>query len=184
MRIGGAEADQGSLVGVMIAGLAGLAWTEWGASGLPGTISLVVRIVGVVLGVSIVLRAVVLRRSAVPSERSMFTTRGYLLVVALEIVAFFGGGVLLNLTGQGAYVIAWYSVVLGCHFLAFGRLFFARFYWLGAVQIIAGVAGAVVGLAGGGRGGVEAVAGLLTAASLFASGGAVVLRKTAQPTIS
>jgi len=59
----------------------------------------------------------------------------------------------------------------GVHFVVFGRLFWAGFYWLGRALVAAGFAGAVVGFAGGGSGAIRAVAALIAAASLFAACG-------------
>jgi hypothetical protein len=64
-------------------------------------------------------------------------------------------------------------------FLAFGRLFFEGFYWLWAALMVAGIAGTVVGLAGGGLAGIEATTGLIAVASLFAAGGSTVARARA-----
>src|ERR1035437_1616602 len=109
----------------------------------------------------------------------MLSSPTYRRIVVLEVVALFGGATLLGATGHHEYVIAWFATVVGVHFLAFGRLFFAGFYWLGTSMIAAGSAGAIVGLAGGGLGGIEATSGLIAAASLFAAGGSTVARARA-----
>jgi hypothetical protein len=97
------------------------------------------------------------------------------MVVALEVIALVGGGWLLGSTGHSQYTIAWFAGVVGVHFIVFGRLFWAGFYWLGAALLGAGTAGTAVGLAGGGSGAIRAVSGLLAAASLFVAGGLTVL---------
>jgi len=107
---------------------------------------------------------------------SPFSPRAYWLVVALEIVALFGGAAILGTTGHSEYISAWFATVVGAHFLVFGRLFWAGYYWVGVVLIVGGIAGAVVGVAGGGLHGIEAVSGLIAAASLFATGGSILLR--------
>ncbi|HET9103691.1 MAG TPA: hypothetical protein VFN55_10090 [Solirubrobacteraceae bacterium] len=68
---------------------------------------------------------------------------------AVKIVALFGGGAVLHATGETAYTIAWFALIVGAHLLAFGRAFWASFYIVGAVLIAAAGAGTVTGLAGG-----------------------------------
>jgi len=94
-----------------------------------------------------------------------------LVVVVLEVVAISGGGKLLSATGHRDYIIVWVATVVGVHFLAFGRLFWAGFYWLGTVLIAAGAAGAMVGFAGGGPDAIKATCGLIAAASMFVATG-------------
>lgn len=124
-----------ALVGAMIAGIFGLAWTQWGASGLSGPISVAVRIVGIVIGLVIVFRSARQRRSAARApdsgsdapdsggSGSMFASPAYRIAVALELVALFGGSAILGVTGHGEYVVAWVATVVGVHFLAFGGCF-------------------------------------------------------------
>jgi hypothetical protein len=172
--------DRGALTGAMISGVFGLAWTEWGASGISGALSTAVRVVGIVVGLVIVFWSARLRRSSRENgSGSMFSSPSYRRIVVPEVVALFGGAALLRATGHYEYVIAWFASVVGVHFLAFGRLFFAGFYWLGTALIAAGIAGTVVGLAGGGLGGIEVTTGLIAAASLFAVGGSTVARARA-----
>jgi hypothetical protein len=105
----------------------------------------------------------------------MISSPSYRRIAIAEVVALIGGAALLGATGQHAYVIAWFAAVVGVHFLAFGRLFFAGFYWLGMAFIAAWIAGTAVGLAGGGLGGIEVTTGLIAAASLFVGGGSTVI---------
>jgi len=100
----------------------------------------------------------------------MFSARGYRVVVALEVVALVAGGACLSAAGHTEYAIAWFAAVVGIHFLGFGRLFWPGFYVLGTAVLGAGVAGAGAGLAGAGSDAIRAVAGLGTAASMFAAG--------------
>jgi hypothetical protein len=166
--------DRSALVGTMISGGFGLAWAQWGASGLAGVAAVAVRVVGIVLGLVIILGAARLLRSSpdVPhgDRGPMFGSRAYRVVVAVEALALFGGGAILNATGHSAYVAAWFAAVVGAHFIAFGRLFAPFFDALGALLAAGGVAGAAVGLAGGGRDAITAVASLVAAAGLLAAG--------------
>jgi hypothetical protein len=172
----------GGEIGGLVAPAFGVLWTLWGASGLAGTTSGVIRALGVIVGVAMVVAIVCLRSerppTAAPSAAapaigksgSMFASRGYLVVTALEVVVIGVGNRLLSATGHPDYVIAWVALVVGIHFLALGRLFFPGFYWLGAGMVVAGLFGAGVGAVGGGAAGVKAASGLTAAASVFASG--------------
>jgi hypothetical protein len=179
--------DPAALTGAMVAGGFGIVWTLWGASGLSGGPAAAVRVSGIVIGVLILVASVLLQRRARGATRvgrraapggrsgSMLSSRGYRLVVALEVIALVVGGLLLGATGHGEYTIAWFAGVVGVHFVAFGRLFWTGFYWLGAALLAGGVAGAIVGLAGAGSHAITAVSGLIAAASMFAASGWTVL---------
>jgi hypothetical protein len=158
----------------MISGGFGLAWAQWGASGLAGLAAVAIRVAGIVLGLAIIVGAARLLPSSseVPANHrvSMFGSRAYRVIVGIEVVALFGGGAILGATGHSAYVAAWFAAVVGAHFLAFGRLFAPFFSALGLLLVAGGVAGAAVGLAGGGRDDITAVASLVAAASLLTAG--------------
>jgi len=174
----------------MISAVFGVVWTEWGASGVPGGASGVIRIAGIAVGLTIFLSSAFLflrtfsgagpRRTDPGQSESTeigparpgfrFSPLAYLVVVVLEIAAFRGGTALLDAIGRTEYQSAMVAFIVGLHFVAFGRLFWAGFYWLALALIGAGVAGAVVGATGGGVHAIEAVSGLIAAASLFASG--------------
>jgi hypothetical protein len=149
----------------MIAGGFGIAWALWGASGLTGGPAAAVRVGGFVIGVLILLAGALLQRPAHRAWRagSGAARRG-------------GSGSLFVSPGYRLeYTVAWFACVVGAHFVAFGRLFWVGFYWLGVALLAAGVAGAVVGLTGGDPGAIRAVSALIAAASLFAAGGWTVL---------
>lgn len=169
-------ADQDALVGVAIAGGFGIGWAFWAASGLTGDAAAAVRIAGIVIGGLIVAGALWRRRAvdagaAAPGQDSMFRSRGYVLWVVAEVVALVVGNAILGATGHGEYVAAWTALVVGVHFLGFGRLFVATFYWVGAAFVGAAVVGTAFGVADGTRPAVEASTGLIAAATLFAAGG-------------
>jgi hypothetical protein len=183
-----ARDDAEALVGAMLAGAFGLAWALWGAAGVAGSAAVIIRVVGIVIGLLILGCSVWLRRSIRREDRSaevmgrkggsgsMFSSAGYRLVVGLEVIGLFGGGALLGATGHSEYTIAWYASVVGIHFLVLGRLYWAGFYLLGAALIAAGFVGAIVGLAGGSSSAVKATSGLVAATSLFTAGSWTVLR--------
>jgi hypothetical protein len=143
---------RGVLTACIIAAAFGIAWALWGASGLPATVQGAVRAAGVAAGVIIIARAVRLRRTAPASATSMFRSRQYRLVVAAEVVAIVAGLAGLAVAGASEYIAVWVAIVVGVHFLAFGRLISAFYYPLGALVTIGGIAGIAVGVAGGSAG--------------------------------
>lgn len=164
-----------ALVGVMIAGGFGAGWAFWAASDLSGGTAAVIRIAGIGIGAATAAGAL-LRFGRAGSDgsgdaESMFRSRGYLVWVAVELIAIVAGNGILAATGQGGFVAAWTAAVVGVHFLGFGRMFTAMFYWLGAAFLSAAAVGAVAGAAIGTRQAVETSTGLIAAASLFAAGG-------------
>jgi hypothetical protein len=165
----GVAVSRGALIGSIISAAFAIGWCQWGALGITGTASIVVRIVGAVLGVVLIVRCIRARRQlrGDGDSGSVFATSGYWIVVFGEVVALAGGSAVLGATGRTEYQIAWFALVVGVHFLVFGKLFATRFYPIGAALVGAAVAGTVIGLAGGGAGLVEAVTGLVTAVSLF-----------------
>ncbi|HEX3779351.1 MAG TPA: hypothetical protein VHX38_06765 [Pseudonocardiaceae bacterium] len=165
--------SRGALVGSIISAAFGIGWCQWGAFGITGTAAIVVRVLGAVLGVALIVGCVRARRelrtdpAGAAGSRSMFAARGYRIVVLIEVIALAGGAAVFGVTGRTEYQIAWFALVVGVHFVAFGRLFATRFYLLGAALIAAAVLGTVIGLAGGSAGLVEAVTGFASAVSLF-----------------
>ncbi|MET3807347.1 hypothetical protein ABIB25_004370 [Nakamurella sp. UYEF19] len=177
--------DRGALAGSGVAGMFGTAWSLWGASGLTGTAATVVRVVGIAIGVLILVAVVILGRSLAGGRPrsgpgSMFASRAYQMTVAVEVLAFFGGNLLLRAIGHSEYVPVWVATVVGFHFLVFGRKFWAGFYLVGAALLVAAAAGLVVGLSGGGQHSITAVCGLLAALSLFAAGAVTIARSLTQ----
>jgi hypothetical protein len=175
--MGDVEVVKGALVGAMISGGFGLAWTLWGASGLTGAASTAVRIAGIVIGVLVILWCAHLWRSApAGGSGAMFSSGAYRLIVALEVLVLICGNLLLGVIGHREYVIAWVAAVVGVHFLGFGRYFWVGYYWLGAALIAAGIVGATAGLVGGSPRAIKVTAGLIAAGSLFVAGGSTIVQ--------
>jgi hypothetical protein len=172
--------DRDVLVGSAIAGGFGIGWTLWAASGLSGSAAAVVRIVGVVIGAVVIAGALLRSSSAAVAARSesgsgggsgsMFGSGGYLVWVAVELVALVAGNAALGATGHSKYVPVWTALVVGVHFVGFGRLFSAFFYWVAGAFFVAAVVGGAVGIVAGTKQAVEASTGLIAAASLFVAG--------------
>jgi hypothetical protein len=156
----------GALIASIISAAFGVGWIQWGAENLSGTAPIVIRVVGGVIGLVIIVRCIRLRLTSRgesgPGQRSMFASRGYRLVVAGEVIALVAGGLVLSATHQTEYQICWIALVVGVHFLGFGKLFATRYYYIGAALIIAAVAGTILGLAGDGVAAVQAVTGFVS----------------------
>jgi hypothetical protein len=162
--------DRNALVGAIIEGGFGIGWIEWGTAGLSAKAWIAVRVVGAVIGLAIIARAVRLRRAQPGNgEPSMFASPGYRLVVAAEMGALVVGSVVLVVSNQVEFQIAWVAFVVGVHFLVFGRLFVTRFYYLGGALVVAAIAGLVIGLAGGGIALTQAVTGFASGVCMFAA---------------
>lgn len=162
----------------MISAAFALAWAMWGASGLSSGAAITIRIVAVVAGLALIARAAQLRRGVPPatSEASIFSSPAYRRIVAVEIIALFSGAAALSAIGQTAYTIAWFALVVGVHFLSFGRAFWTGFYIIGMGLIAGALAGAITGLAGGSAAEIRTVTGLSAAADLFLASAWTVLR--------
>lgn len=121
----------GAFTGACISAAFALAWAMWGASGLSSEAAAVTRIVAVLAGLALIGRAAVLRRSSpcATRENSMFSSTAYRRIVAVEVIVLFGGGAVLSATGETAYTIAWFALIVGAHFLSFGRAF-----WTGSTS--------------------------------------------------
>jgi hypothetical protein len=180
--------DRDVLVGSAIAGGFGIGWAFWAASGLSGSAAAAVRIAGVVIG-AVVIAGALFRGSAAVAGRSastsgsgsMFRSRGYLVWLAVELVALVAGNAALGATGHSNYVAAWTAFVVGVHFIGFGRLFSALFYWVGAAFLVAAVVGTAAGASVGTRQAVEASTGLIAAAALFAAAAFGLLAASGSP---
>jgi hypothetical protein len=130
--------------------------------------------------VIIIGRAVRLRRTAPEPAASMFRSRQYRLVVAAEAGAIAAGLAGLAVARAREYIAAWVAIVVGVHFLAFGRFISAFYYPIGAIVTAGGIAAIAVGAAGGSAGAIEAIAGLTAAACLLSASAARVLRVPGQ----
>ncbi|HJP75418.1 MAG TPA: hypothetical protein VJ914_14180 [Pseudonocardiaceae bacterium] len=177
-----------ALIGSIVSAGFGIGWVEWGTLNLGGTASTVIRVVGVVIGVVLIVRSIRLRHQQRVAQRanpgsaepSMLASRGYRLVVAVEAAALIAGYLVLGAIGHGTYQIVWFALVVGVHFVVFGRLFEFRFYFVGAALIAAAIAGLIVGIAGGGVALVQAVTGFASGLTLFVTPLVTIVQYQAQ----
>jgi hypothetical protein len=166
-----AESARGALIGSIVSGIFGVAWGFWGSSGLPHFAALCVQLGATLFGLIIVIAA--LKRRAHIAKggrargRALFSSRAYVLIVVAEVLAIIGSNVALTVTGQEQFRIALIAAIVGLHFLAFGRLFWSGFYWLGAAMLTASAVGTVVGMVTGDANLILVITGLGSALSLF-----------------
>jgi hypothetical protein len=168
---GGREA----LVGVVISGAFGIAWAQWAATGLGGLAATAVRLGGLAVGALLVGLAAVrfLRRATGPAGAggaSMFASRSYRIVVAAEVIALFGGNIVLNGIGRNEYVPVWTALVVGVHFIGLGRSFSPIFHWISGGFVVAAVAGLAESRSGATA--ITTTTGLVAALTLFLAGAA------------
>lgn len=137
----------------------GLAFVLANASDVPAPLSWLIRALGVVLFVGVCVRLRSAGEVRVQPRRSAIGV--YWTSVVLEVAALVVGTRILATHGQGEYGVAWTAFIVGVHFVPFAWAFRQPAFRPLAVTLIAlGVAGAAVGLVGGGGTGIAVVAGL------------------------
>ena len=162
---------RGALTGTIVSSAFAVAWSFWGSSGLHFFAALCVQLAATLLGLVIIISA--LRRlfgsaPGAPSQnRTLFSSRAFVVVVVAEVLAIIGGNLVLTATGQQQFRIALIAAIVGLHFVVFGRLFWSGFSWLGAAMLAVALAGTVVGLTTGNADLILVTTGLGSAASLF-----------------
>lgn len=89
--------------------------------------------------------------------------------MVVEVVALLGGLVIINrVLGAERFTVAWVAVVVGVHFFGLGSIWRDRaLYLVGAVLALLGLAGFLVGVAGGSAGTIALVSGVGSGAALF-----------------
>lgn len=183
------NSNTGTAIGSFIAIVFGLVFVEVNGGGLATPWPAVIRVAGVVVAVALLAVLVLAPRGRVRAERSaddgpsddqrtFFGSRRYWVIVAIEVVALFGGLAVINdVLDHGEVGISWIAVVVGLHFLGLGWAFrLGRFHVLGAVMIALGVAGFLLDAFGAGAAVIGLVSGVLSGASLFATAGYALLR--------
>jgi hypothetical protein len=152
----------------LVGAVFGLVFVLVNAGGLASPFDLLVRVLAVVAFVSVFL---LLRRGvATPMpDAGQRALRIYAVAVAAELVALFGGTLLLRNTGHEELSLPWVVIVVGVHFVPLGWAFRARFFHvLAGVLVALGVAGAVLALAGASSAAVSFVSGVGAGATLLA----------------
>ena len=175
------KADRGALIGSIVSGVFGVAWAFWGSSGLPHVAALCTQLGATLLGLIIVIAALK-RQAGIPRgdasrNRTLFSSRAYIVIVVAEVLAIVGGNLILTATGLDQFRIALVSAVVGLHFVVFGRLFWSGFYWLGAAMLASAAVGTAVGAIADDANLILVIVGFGSAASLFVAATPALLRR-------
>lgn len=142
---------------------------------LGDTAATVVRVLGVVSFLATIWFGVVRAPGGIGEPPAPSAMRTYNLAVLFEVIAIFGGAVVLNALDLPELVLPWVVVVVGAHFLPFANVFHAPQFlplaWLlVAVGLVGGAATALVDDAAGPATGVVAGFVLLGASAAGARG--------------
>lgn len=189
MTDAGSAADpQGRLIGTAVALGFGTVFVLANTDAVPDPWRTVLRVAAVVVAVVVLVGAVATYRrttrarpGAGRSPRERWGT-GFRTVVLAEVVALVAGLVVINaVLGAPRFAVAWVALVVGVHFVALARVWRVRMFGvLGAVMVVLGLVGFVLGAASGAALPTQLVAGVGSGAALMAAAAtAVDLRSTA-----
>lgn len=159
--------------GITIGTAFGLVFVLVNAGALPSPWPLVLRVAAVLafVGLQVALQAAA-RRPAPDGAGGGFT-RGYWLVVAVEVVALFGGReVVVRVLDVPEAGVAWVSLVVGVHFFGLAVVWSeASLHVVGAALTVCGAVGLVLAATGAGGATVATVGGVVPGFALIAGGG-------------
>jgi hypothetical protein len=136
----------------------------------------VVRPAGALAAVALVVGIARARRAPAGSEQAAAgrsaSSRGYWVIVAVEVAALLGGLIVINaVPGTHKLSVPWIAFVVGVHFFGLGKLWGAGWlHILGAVVAVLGVAGFVLHTAGAPTMVIALVSGVSSGVVLYASG--------------
>lgn len=171
-------------LGITIGTAFGLVFVLVNAGALPSPWPLVLRIAGVLafVGVQLALQAAT-GRPEPEREGGVAFTRGYWLVVAVEVVALVvGPTVLTRVFDASEGGVAWVSLVVGLHFFVLAVLWRdSSLHVLAAALTVCGVAGLVLALTDRGEAAVVAVGGVAPGFVLLAGGAFAALTSGRTP---
>ncbi|BEL03387.1 hypothetical protein Q0Z83_015780 [Actinoplanes sichuanensis] len=176
----GTRRPDGMVIGSLIAISFGTVFMMVNSSGLPAPWPLVIRAAGAVIAAVLVvalLRTARTGRTTSP-EGAGFADRRYQVIVAVEVIALFGGLYVINQVLQRPETgIAWVAVVVGTHFFALAWAWrLPLFHWLGAAMTLLGLAGFVAYALGASAATVALIAGVGSGLSLYGTVAAALLQ--------
>lgn len=168
------RAVHGLLIGLVF----GLVFVEVNSGDLPDNWSFGLRAAGAVIALILLVGLLWRRRSLGQAERTgdVFNRR-YRAVVAVEVVALVVGLMIIKqLLEADRFTVAWVAVVVGVHFFGLGAVWHHRsLYLVGMVLTLLGLAGFVLGAAGGSAAAIALVSGVGCGATLFLGVGLALL---------
>lgn len=167
-------------MGVLIGAIFGTIYVLVNAATLGAPVGPVLQVAGAAafLGLLVVVfRSRPASEGAAPAGAAGFG-RGYWIVVAAEVLAFFvGAAVLRGPLALPLAVLPWITFVVGVHFFGLAKVWSARsLAWLGAAIAACGVLGLVVAAFGADEAAVAVVAGVIPGLILLAGSWWGVLR--------
>lgn len=176
--------DREQRLGLTIGTSFGLVFVLVNAGELPSPWPLVLRTAGVLafVGVQFVLHAAA-QRPATDRVDGVGLSRGFGIVVAVEVVALFGGLQVLGRVFDAPEAgVAWVSVVVGLHFVALAVVWREpSLHVVGGALTACGAAGLVLAAAGAGQAAVATVGGVVPGFLLLAGGGWATTRSGRVP---
>ena len=164
----------GRFIGSTVSASFGLMFLLMNSGRLPDGVALAIRVTGIVLFALFIL-IVASRRHAIFGSAAEGDGRPFgghfWLIVALEVLALFGGLFLLNnVFGLPQAAVAWIAIVVGLHFVPMAMISGERFFAvLAALMTPAGVIGLVLAATGASAVTVDIVAGLFSGVVLTAA---------------
>jgi hypothetical protein len=159
-----------------------LVFVEVNSGDLPNGWSFGLRVAGVMIAVMLFAGLLWRRRWLDRAEQTVdHFHRRYWVVVAVEVVALLVGMVITHrVLDADRFTVAWIAVVVGVHFFGLGPAWRDRMlYLVGAVLALLGLAGFLIGAAGGSAAVIAVVSGVGSGAALFLGVGAVLLGRPA-----
>jgi hypothetical protein len=171
----------GQRIGSTIAAVFGAIFVLVNTSALPPAAAWTLRVLAVI-ALAAILMAVSRIRRAVPAGTGPDSPAGgrpaspfgrsYWVIVAIEVVALFGGVRLLTgPLGHPGGGVAWVPFVVGVHFFALAAVFRAPYFnWLAGAVTLCGSVGLILVFAGAARVWIDLVGGVIPGALLLAFG--------------
>ncbi|GIE76724.1 hypothetical protein Aph02nite_26740 [Actinoplanes philippinensis] len=167
----GTRRPDGLMIGSLIAISFGTVFVMVNSAGLPAPWPLVIRVTGAVVAAALLVALFRTARTgpAGPPAGGGFQDRRYWAIVAVEVVALFGGLYVINgVLHRSEIAIAWVAVVVGIHFFALAWAWrLPLFHWLGTGMTALGVLGFVVDALGATPATVALIAGVGSGLCLY-----------------
>jgi hypothetical protein len=175
----------GMVIGCLIALSFGTVFVMVNSGGLDQPWQWVIRGLGLAIAAVLLVALFRTARTARPQETSGpgFADRRFQVIVALEVIALFGGLYVINsVLDRSELGVAWVAVVVGVHFYALGWAWGMTFYhWLATAMTALGVGGFVAYAAGAGETAVALISGVGSGLALYATVATILRQASRQP---